>query len=131
MFYNENLFLLFSCTNPNFLFLRYGPKCSQPIRLQVFILSPISRTNQWNSLIFFACLCKFTSIKSWSKNVLKHRCSHSDHGTLRLTISQEFKNELMERIYFLHTGTNSGELKVDSMILGMNVSVNNLDQLTI
>ena len=62
---------------------------------------------------------------------MKHRCSHSAHGTLRLTISQEFKNELIERIYFLHAGTNSGELKVDSMILGVNVSVNNLDQLKI
>ena len=35
-----------------FLFLRYGPKCSQPIRLQDFLINHISRTNQWNSLIF-------------------------------------------------------------------------------
>ena len=36
-----------------FLFLRYGPKCSQPIRLQYFLINCISRTNQWNSLIFY------------------------------------------------------------------------------
>ena len=35
------------------LFLRYGPKCSQPIRLQDFWINHISRTNQWNSLRFF------------------------------------------------------------------------------
>ena len=36
-----------------FLFLRYGPKCSQPIRLQDYLINHISRTNQWNSLISF------------------------------------------------------------------------------
>ena len=36
-----------------YLFLRYGPKSSQPIRLQDFLINHISRTNQWNSLIFF------------------------------------------------------------------------------
>ena len=35
-----------------FLFLRYGPKYSQPVRLQDFLINHISRTNQWNSLIF-------------------------------------------------------------------------------
>ena len=35
-----------------FLFLRYGPKCSQPIRLQDFLINHISRINWWNSLIF-------------------------------------------------------------------------------
>ena len=35
-----------------FWFLRYGPKCSQPIRLQDFLINNISRTNQWNSLVF-------------------------------------------------------------------------------
>ena len=33
------------------LFLRYGPKYSQPIRLQDFLINDISRTNQLNSLI--------------------------------------------------------------------------------
>ena len=36
-----------------YLFLRYGPKSSQPIRLQDFLINHISRTNRWNSLIFF------------------------------------------------------------------------------
>ena len=35
-----------------FLFLRYGPKCSQPVRLQDFLINHISRTNQWSSLNF-------------------------------------------------------------------------------
>ena len=35
-----------------FLFPKYGPKCFQPIRLQDFLINHISRTNQWNSLIF-------------------------------------------------------------------------------
>ena len=33
-----------------FLFLRCGPKCYQPIRLQDFLINHISRTDQWNSL---------------------------------------------------------------------------------
>ena len=35
-----------------FWFLRYGPKCPQPIRLQDFLINHIPRTNVWNSLIF-------------------------------------------------------------------------------
>ena len=34
-------------------FLRYKPKCPQPIRLQDFQINFFSRTNQWNSFIFF------------------------------------------------------------------------------
>ena len=56
LFYNENLYyLLCSCTNPIFgknVFLRYGPKCSQPIRLQEFLVNHISWVSYWNSLIF-------------------------------------------------------------------------------
>ena len=36
-----------------FLFLRYRSKCSQPIRLQDFLINHISKTNPWNSLIFY------------------------------------------------------------------------------
>ena len=43
-------YMLFA--NNIILFLRYGPKCFQPIRLQDFLINYISRTNQWNSLIF-------------------------------------------------------------------------------
>ena len=35
-----------------FWLLRYGPKCSQPIRFQEFLINHISRTSQWNSLSF-------------------------------------------------------------------------------
>ena len=49
-----------------FLFLRYGPKCSQPIRLQDFLINHISRTNQLNSLIF--CVLIQDTLKRWSKN---------------------------------------------------------------
>ena len=46
LIYNENLYyLLCPCTNPisvKILFLRYGPKCSQPIRLQDFLINHIS-----------------------------------------------------------------------------------------
>ena len=49
-----------------FFFVRYGPKCSQPTRLQDFLINHISRTNPWNSL-FFSYLYKFIWTKSWSK----------------------------------------------------------------
>ena len=41
-----------------FWFLRYGPKCSQPIRLQDFLIKHLSRINQRNSLIF---------LRAWSE----------------------------------------------------------------
>ena len=41
-----------------FWFLIYGTKCSQPIRLQDFLINHISRTNKWNSLNF----CKLMQI---------------------------------------------------------------------
>ena len=43
-----------------FLFLIYGLKNPQPIRLQDFLLNHISRTNQWNSLFGFVCWYQFT-----------------------------------------------------------------------
>ena len=35
------------------LLLRYGPKCFQSIRFQVFKINYISRINGWNSRIFY------------------------------------------------------------------------------
>ena len=75
-FFNEHLYyLLCSCTN-QYLFLRYGPKCSQPIR-----------TNQWIILV------DTNSLKSWSKHfwvgVVRNRCGKSGHGSLKLILSQE------------------------------------------
>ena len=55
--YNENLFyLLCFCTNPIFgkiLVLRFGPKCSQPIRLQDILINHISRTEY----LHCSCFC--------------------------------------------------------------------------
>ena len=52
-----------------FLFLRYGPKCFQPIRLQDFWTNHISRPNEWNGLIFCMLIQIDINIKSWSKNL--------------------------------------------------------------
>ena len=59
LFCNENLYAYINLYNENlccvpsqipnlgtFLFLRYEPKCSQPIRLQGFLTNHISGTNQ-------------------------------------------------------------------------------------
>ena len=60
---------------------------------------------------YFACWYSFTKIKSWSKifwvGLVKNGCGQSGHGTLKLAVSS---------ILPLHAGTNSGKLKVDSMI---------------
>ena len=45
-------------------FLRYGPKCSRPVRLQDFYINYISRTKWWKSLIFF-----HVDIDSWKIEV--------------------------------------------------------------
>ena len=83
-----------------FLFLRYRPKCSQPNRLQDFLINHISRTNTYIIPIqitnkipwFFACWYKITWIKSWSKifceDMVKNGSGQSGHGTLKLTVSQ-------------------------------------------
>ena len=51
-----------------FLFLRYAPKCSQPIKLQDFLIDHIFRTIIEMAWWFFTCWYKFTKIKSWSKH---------------------------------------------------------------
>ena len=72
-----------------FLFLRYSPKCSQPIRLQNTLILPPEQINKiaW----FFACRYKFIWIKCWSKifwiGMIKNGCGQSGHGTLKLTVS--------------------------------------------
>ena len=97
MFYNENVYyLLCSCTNSilgKFLFLRYEPKCSQPVRSHDFLINHISRTNHWNNLIF-CMLIQIHINKSWSINcwvgMIKNRCSQYGHMTLKLIVSQEW-----------------------------------------
>ena len=63
------VFLYKSHIRKSLLLMRYRPKSSQPIRLQDFLINHISRTNQWNSLIF--CLLIQILIK-WKliKNIL-------------------------------------------------------------
>ena len=49
-------------------FLRYGPKCSLPIRLQNFYINCIFRIKWWNS-VFFAWWYKFMEIEIWLKSI--------------------------------------------------------------
>ena len=76
-----------------FLFLRYGPKCSQPIRLQDFLINHISRTNQWNSLIF-CMLIQIHINQKLSQNfwmgMVRNGYCQSGHGTLKLAVLQEW-----------------------------------------
>ena len=82
-----------------YFFVRYRPKCFQPIILQDFLINNISRTNQWNQV-----------------GMVKNGFGQSGHRTLKLTVY--LRNEKMEWTDFLHAGANSGKLKVDPMILG-------------
>ena len=74
-----------------FLFLRYGPECSQPIRLQDFLINHISRTNQSNSLIFLHVDTFFKlKVENFLVNMMKNVHDQSGYGTLKLTY---LKNE--------------------------------------
>ena len=57
--------------------------------------------------LFFSCLYKFTKIKNWSKNVkvdmAKNQCSQSGHGTLKLTVFQEWTDRMN---WLFNHGTN-------------------------
>ena len=87
-----------------FLFLRYGPKCSQPIRLQNFLINHISRTNKeiaW----FFACWYNKSWLKKFWIGVTRNGCGQSGHRT-QLAVPQEWIDEMN---WFLHGGVNSGK----------------------
>ena len=75
------------------LFLRYRPKCSQPIRLQDFLINYFSRTNWSNSLIF-CILIQIHKIEKLIENFLsgmvKNGCGQSGYGILKLTVFQEW-----------------------------------------
>ena len=96
-----------------FWFRRYGPKCSQPIRLLDFLINHVSRTNQWNSLIFLHV--DTNSHKSWSKNywmcMARNGWGQSGPRTLKL-IKWNYKMNC------LHDGSNWGNLKIVSLISG-------------
>ena len=55
-----------------FLFLRYGPQCSQSIQLPDFLVNHISKTNQWKSLI----LCMWIQIQINQKLIKKVLGTH-------------------------------------------------------
>ena len=68
---------------------------------------------------FFACSYRFTKNKGWTKrfwvSMFKNGCGHSAHRTLKLTVFQKWTDGKFD---FLHVVTNSGKLKVDSVIFG-------------
>ena len=67
------------------LFLRYRPKCSQPIRLQDFLINCIPRSNQWNSLTFCMLIQISHKLKVDQKifwvGVVRNGCDQFVHGT--------------------------------------------------
>ena len=94
------------------MLLGYGQKCSLPIRLQYFYKNEISRTNQSNSLIF--CILIPIQKNQILIDVLGGN-GQSGYETLKFSITQEWALEIN---WFLHDATNSGKLKVSSMIFG-------------
>ena len=69
------------------LFPRYRPKCSQPIRLQDFLINYFSRTNWWNSLVFCMLIQIHESwiwklIEIFCLGMVKNRCGKSGLRTL-------------------------------------------------
>ena len=48
--------------------------------------------------------------------MVKNGCGQSSDGSLKLTVSQ--KRNRWNKLIFLYVTTNSGKLKVDSMIFG-------------
>ena len=79
-------------------------------------------SEEWTDAInwFFACYYRFTKNKIWSKNILLGMGQKKGVVSLitRLYKWLRQKNKKMEWIDFLHADTNSGTLKVDSMIFG-------------
>ena len=68
-----------------FLFLRYGPKCSQQIRFQYFLISDFLHVDS-------------NSHKVWWKHswvvMVRNECSQSGHGILNLVVSQARIDEM-------------------------------------
>ena len=78
-------------------FLRYGPKCSWPTRLQDF-KSNISPEQNDEKAWIFACWYRFMGSRSWLKNVgvdiIKNGCVNSVLRTLKLALCQGKMNEI-------------------------------------
>ena len=60
----------------------------------------LTPSEAWKNEInwFFACWCRFKTVKSWSKiywvGMFKNGCGDSSHGTLKLTLSQNWTEEI-------------------------------------
>ena len=106
-------------------FLRYRPKCSQPIRSQQFYISHISKMNLLNSLIFYIWY-KFMKAKLLLKILRVNMVKNEWSQILKLAVSQEW----IDGIYwFLYADKNLTTLKVTSMIFGWLWSKNGRDPL--
>ena len=93
------LFAVFFQKNPyleKIQFLRYGPKCAWPIRLQDF-KSTIAPEQNLEKVWFFACWYKFMKIKSWLKSSVvdgvRNDCVYSGHRTLKLAVSRGYESD--------------------------------------
>ena len=96
-------------------FLRYGPKCSQPIRLQDFLINHISRTNQQAYFLYVDISSHKLKV---DQKIFWWTWSKMDMASLVTGLWNwlYLKTELMEWTELLHAGTNSGKLKVILMI---------------
>ena len=70
-----------------------GQSCDGTLKLTL--------SEEWTNGInwFFACWCRFITIKSWSKiywiGMVKNDCGQSGHGTLKLYLKTEHKINLI------------------------------------
>ena len=71
-----------------FLFLKYGPKCSQPIRLQDFLINHISRTDISLHVDTDSHKSKVDQKHFWV-GMVKNGFGQSGHRTIKLVVSQE------------------------------------------
>ena len=85
--------MLFAVFLQNFCSLDMGQNIFSN-QIAGFFINHISRTNQWNSLIFCIYGTNLHKLKNWSKNfwvgMVKNGCGQSGHGTLKLTVSREW-----------------------------------------
>ena len=97
MCFNENLYYyLCSCTIPIFgkiLVPEIWAKMFSANQIAEFFNQTYLKTNQWNSLMF-CMLVQIQKTKIWSKSfwlgMVENGCGQSGHGTLKLTVSQEW-----------------------------------------
>ena len=104
--------MLCSCTNPLF-----GKIFVLEIWAEMFSANQIAgNKNQQNSLSF-CMLIQIHINQKLVKNFLgghgKNGCGQSGHRTLKLIVSQECTDGVLD---FFNAGTNSGKLKVASVI---------------